>query len=92
MFIVTDLATLRSLFCLFLIGGLRQVLLYLFLFKAGMGVLVFLFFQQPHEVDMEVPGKGNIWATFFMLNSTEHEIYPAHKYENANNCCHFNIY
>ena len=27
-----------------------------------------------------------------MLNSTEHEIFPAHKGENANNCCHFNIY
>ena len=61
-----------------------------------MGVLVFLFFQQPHEVDMEVPGKGIICArgytTFFMLNSTEHGIYPAHEYENANNCWHFNIY
>ena len=28
-----------------------------------------------------------------MLNSTWHEIYPAHKCKNANNCCwHFNIY
>ena len=26
---------------------------------------------------------------FIMLNSTEHEIHPAHKYQN--NCCHFNI-
>ena len=29
---------------------------------------------------------------FFMLNSTEHKIYPAHKCLNANNCWHFNIY
>ena len=28
----------------------------------------------------------------FMLNSTEHEIHPAHKCKNANNCWHFNIY
>ena len=27
-----------------------------------------------------------------MLNSVEHEIVPAHKWENANNCCHFKIY
>ena len=30
--------------------------------------------------------------TFFILNSAEHEIYPAHKCLNANNCWHFNIY
>ena len=29
---------------------------------------------------------------FFMLNSSEREIFPAHKYLNANNCWHFNIY
>ena len=28
----------------------------------------------------------------FMLNSTEHEVYPAHKCLNGNNCWHFNIY
>ena len=27
----------------------------------------------------------------FMLNSAEHEIHPAHKCKNANNCWHFNI-
>ena len=27
-----------------------------------------------------------------MLNSTEHDIYHAHKCWNANNCWHFNIY
>ena len=41
---------------------------------------------------------GNFWSrargykTFFMLNSTEDEIFSAHKCENANNCWHFNIY
>ena len=28
----------------------------------------------------------------FMLNSTEHEIYHAHKCSNANKCWHSNIY
>ena len=28
----------------------------------------------------------------FMLNSAEHEIFPAHKCWNASNCQHFNIY
>ena len=27
-----------------------------------------------------------------MLNSTKHEIFPAHKCKNANNCWQFNIY
>ena len=31
-------------------------------------------------------------TTFFMLNSNEHEIYPAHTCLNVNNCWHFNIY
>ena len=29
------------------------------------------------------------YKTFFMLNSAEHEIFSADKYENANNSCHF---
>ena len=29
---------------------------------------------------------------FFMLNSAEHEIISANKYENANNSWHFHIY
>ena len=29
--------------------------------------------------------------TFFILNSAEHDIYPAHKCLNANNCWHLNI-
>ena len=38
-------------------------------------------------------GRGpKVVKLFFMLNSAEHEIYPAHKCENANNCWHFNIY
>ena len=32
------------------------------------------------------------YKTFFMLNSTMHEIFSAHKYENASNCWHFHIY
>ena len=32
------------------------------------------------------------YKTFFMLNSAEHEIFPANKYENANNSWHFNIF
>ena len=39
---------------------------------------------------------ANIWPrgfkTFFMLNSDEHEIFSASKYENANNSWHFRIY
>ena len=38
----------------------------------------------------------HIWTqgykTFFMLNSAEHEIFFANKYENANNSWHFHIY
>ena len=29
------------------------------------------------------------YKTFFMLNSVEHEIFSANKYENANNSWHF---
>ena len=32
------------------------------------------------------------YKTFFMLNSAEHEIFSAYKYENANNSWHFHIY
>ena len=31
------------------------------------------------------------YKTFFMLNSAEHEIFPAHKYKNVNKCWQFNI-
>ena len=42
-------------------------------------------------LDKEQPGPEVI-KLFFMLNSTEHEIFPAHKCKNANKCWHFNIY
>ena len=32
------------------------------------------------------------YKTFFMLNSAEHEIFSANKYENAKNSWHFHIY
>ena len=32
------------------------------------------------------------YKTFFMLNSAEHEIFSANKYENANKNWHFHIY
>ena len=32
------------------------------------------------------------YETFFMLNSAEHEIFSANKYENAINSWHFHIY
>ena len=31
------------------------------------------------------------YQTFFMLDSAEHEIFSANKYENANNSWHFHI-
>ena len=32
------------------------------------------------------------YKTIFMLNSTEHEIFPAHKCSNANSSWHINIH
>ena len=32
------------------------------------------------------------YNTFFMLNSAEHEIFSANKYENSNKSWHFHIY
>ena len=32
------------------------------------------------------------YKKIFKLNSAEHEIFHAHKCQNANNCWHFNIY
>ena len=32
------------------------------------------------------------YQIIFMLNSAEHEIFSANKYENANNSWHFHIY
>ena len=48
----------------------------------------FLFFNFANSMD---PGPEVI-KLFSMLNSAEHEIYLAHKGQNANNCWHFNIY
>ena len=43
-----------------------------------------------------LPDNREIWPrdykTFFKFNSAEHEIFSAHKYENANNIWHFHIY
>ena len=42
------------------------------------------------------PQQASSWPqgykTSFMLNSAEHEIFSANKYENANNSWHFHIY
>ena len=40
---------------------------------------------------MSSPG-SKVIKLFFMLDSAEHEIFSANKYENANNCWHFHIY
>ena len=43
----------------------------------------------------EIGGKSTRprgYKTLFMLNSAEHEIVSAYKYENANNSWHFHIY
>ena len=37
------------------------------------------------------PG-SEVIKLFFMLNSAEHEVFSADKYENANNSWHFHIY
>ena len=43
-----------------------------------------------HKIGFDVWPIG--YKTFFMLNSAEHEIFSANKYENANNSWHFHIY
>ena len=47
--------------------------------------------QQPDE-EQTIATRPRGYKTFFMLNSAEHEIVPAHKCYNANNCWHFKIY
>ena len=42
------------------------------------------------SVFLKVRTRG--YQTFFMLNSTEHDIYPAHNVKMPTNCWHFNIY
>ena len=43
-------------------------------------------------VDMSQRLQFKVIKLFFMLNSAETKIYPAHKCQNANDCWHFNIY
>ena len=47
-------------------------------------------YLQYQTVWIQIRPRG--YKTFFILNSAEHEIYPAHKCQNANNCWHLNIY
>ena len=48
------------------------------------------------DAQEQLSPKSVIWVqgykTFFMLNSAEHEIFSANKYENANNRWHFHIF
>ena len=56
--------------------------------------LILCLFEQAHEIWFLLyiwPGPEVI-TLFVMLNSTEYEIYIAHKYLNANYCWHLNIY
>ena len=48
--------------------------------------------DRPGKCFRKVYTRARGYKTFFMLNSTEHENFPAHKCYNANNCWHFNIY
>ena len=43
-------------------------------------------------VNARLDTRPRVYKTFFMLNSAEHEIFPANKYENANSNWHFHIY
>ena len=43
------------------------------------------------SIQVRLKGGPKVTKLFIMLNSTEHEIYPASKSWNANNCWHFNI-
>ena len=54
-------------------------------------------FDTPHSFLLGweatfVKSRPQGYKTFFMLNSAEHEIFSANKYENANNSWHFHIY
>ena len=52
--------------------------------------------KEPKHLQADCEDSDQIWLrgykTFFMLNSAEHEIFSANKYENANNNWHFHIY
>ena len=43
-------------------------------------------------INARLDTRPRVYKTFFMLNSAEHEIFPANKYENANSSWHFHIY
>ena len=51
------------------------------------------FLQRRHLVRLQVcfPVHQAPYKTFLMLNSAEHDIFSANKYENANNSWHFHI-
>ena len=55
-----------------------------------------LCFEQKKQKDHIFSSETFIWPrgykTFFMLNSAEHEIFPANNHENANYCWYFHIY
>ena len=63
--------------CAFLVG-------HCFVMQHLVSFLVLQSYHSEERAGLEV-------IKLFMLNSTEHEIYPAHKCLNANNCWHFNI-
>ena len=48
------------------------------------------FILTMYNINNEIRPRG--YKTFFMLNSAEHELFSANKYENANNSWHFHIY
>ena len=54
----------------------------------------FTLFRIIHKLGLGLTNSSGPWTIklFFMYNSTEHGIFPAHKCQNINNCWHFNIY
>ena len=48
--------------------------------------------SSPENVRRRTDDRPRCYKTLLMLNSAEHEICPAHKSLNGNNCWHFNIY
>ena len=60
--------------------------------KGGLNDGFFLLYSLKSRALTRQLEQGLRYKTFFVLNSTEHELFPAHKCENANNCWHFNIY
>ena len=60
--------------------------------EASKQPIIVLYFESENELkfyNLEAWTRG--YKVFFMLNSAEHEIYPARKCQNVNNCWHFNI-